>query len=73
MYGYFLKQHNIRKVIIIKIFSRRKTLAVTYAIIKPDKHFRETLWFDPLFGLNGYVYIIQYKTIPWLLFQHDGD
>lgn len=43
MYGYFLKQHNIRKVIIIKIFSRRKTLAVTYAIIKPDKHFRETL------------------------------
>lgn len=43
MYGYFLKQHNIRKVIIIKIFSRRKTFTVTYAIIKPDKHFREAL------------------------------
>lgn len=48
MYGYILKKHNIRKVIIIKIFSRRKTLTVTYAtsgmvVRKPDKHFRETL------------------------------
>ena len=31
MYGYILKKDNIRKVIIIKIFSRRKTLTVTYA------------------------------------------
>ena len=48
MYGYFLKKHNIRKVIIIKIFSRRKTLPVTcvtsgMVVIKPDKHFRQTL------------------------------
>ena len=48
MHGYFLKQHNFRKVIIIKIFTRRKILTVTcvtsgMVVIKPYKHFRETL------------------------------
>ena len=72
MYGYFLKQHNIRKVIIIKILAEERHSQLHMQLLSltnmSGRHSDSTLvW------VKRYVHIIQYKTIPRLLFQHDGD